>query len=192
LIAVNEPQVINLSLHKSGTTSLEDHLVAIGYPSVARAEDSTRVIGTLATLARQLSLGVALSPGLVNHIKRFASQFSVLSDVPWFYYPELMVHLWPNANFIHVVRPRKDWWGSVERHFGQWSHHGHALFYDGVENPKHSPESYLRCRKEHIKRVRALPVSVLEVDLYNEKIGDIVSDYLGRPREPFPHANKSS
>ena len=179
---VDEPKVICIGWHKTGTTTLGDALLLLGY----------EVLGARVDLADDLLTG-NIEPAL-----ELAADFSALQDVPWNALYQELDQAFPGSRFILTVRDEDNWLKSAVRHFGarnydtpifQW------LYGTGRINGNEQRflERYQRHNREVREYFRDRPTDLLVYNLEERPGWEPLCHFLGKPipNKPFPHSNPS-
>lgn len=122
--AVRDPnvnlQVISLGLSRTGTTSLQEALIRLGFGpchggvDLFRSPAQTALYHNIYTgiIAGKVTAG---DPSLNNQIRKSMQGYRSLTDTPICYLVPETVAAYPNAKYILTVRPDgpKGWWASV-------------------------------------------------------------------------------
>jgi hypothetical protein len=101
MINSKHSKVICIGWHKTGTSSLGDALLDLGYTVTGARED----------------LAYSLLDGDIEPSLEVAKKFEALQDLPW---AALYIELdkaFPNSKFILTVREEQDWLNSAKKHF---------------------------------------------------------------------------
>lgn len=176
-------KVICVGWHKTGTTTIGDALLTLGYD----------VIGARVDLADEL-LEDNLDPVL-----ELATEFSGLQDVPWNALYRELDRAFPDSRFILTIRDEEKWLDSAIRHFGrreydtpifQW------LYGEGRINGNEQLylERYRRHNREVIEYFSERPQDLLVIQLEDKQGWKPLCNFLGQPMpaRTFPHSNPAS
>jgi hypothetical protein len=96
-----QPKVFCIGWHKTGTSTLGDALLILGY----------KVTGA------RLDLAHSLLDGDIRPALKVAEQFEALQDVPWAALFKELDMQFPNSKFILTVRDDEEWLNSAKKHF---------------------------------------------------------------------------
>lgn len=174
-------KVFCIGWHKTGTTTLGDALLILGYKNV---------------LGARLDLVDYLLNGDVQKVLDLASGFDALQDVPWnALYKELDIRF-PGSKFILTIRDEDKWLRSATNHFKtNYSHMREWLYGKGVL--KGNEEIYLNRYRAHNVGVmdyfRDRPRDLLIMDFSKGHGWVELCNFLETPipRRKFPHSNKA-
>lgn len=175
-------KVICIGWHKTGTSTMGDALIELGY----------NVLGARVDLAEELL------NGNVSEALEVAAPFPALQDVPWNGLYRELDRAFPDSKFILTVRNESNWLRSASRHFGgrkydtpifQWLY--------GKGRIHGNEESFLKRYRAHNMEVRQYfsdrPDKLLVFNLEENPGWGPLCAYLGAPEPsvPFPHSNPS-
>ena len=179
---INKSKVICIGWHKTGTTTLGDALLTLGY----------EVLGARVDLAEELL------KGNMEQALDLAGDFSALQDVPWNALYQELDQAFPGSRFILTVRDEDNWLKSAVRHFGarnydtpifQW------LYGTGRINGNEQCflERYQRHNREVREYFRDRPNDLLVYNLEERPGWEPLCRFLQKPipDKPFPHSNPS-
>ncbi len=175
-------KVFGIGFHKTGTTSLDEALRALGYrvtgPNGTRDPDIGR---TYPEMTRTLS-----------------QQFDAFQDNPWPLVYREMDALWPEAKFVLTWRDPQKWVASQVKHFGTAvTPMREAIYGAGRGCPEGNEAHYLAVYTAHTDAWRAYfrdrPGKLLELNFEQGDDWATLCAFLGRPvpEAAFPHANKA-
>lgn len=174
-------KVFCIGFHKTGTTSLEVALKALGY----------RVTGPNGVGDENIKDNVLdMAYGLVN-------QFDAFQDNPWPIIYKQIDQRYPGSKFILTLRKTEDWISSQIRHFGCEVTPMRTWIY-GVGCPQGNEEIYIKRFESHNQDVQSYfkgrPKDLLVLDLSKGQIWEHLCPFLGVdiPDISFPHMNKAS
>lgn len=175
-------KVICIGWHKTGTSTMGDALIELGYD----------VLGARVDLAEELL------NGNTSKALEVAAPFPALQDVPWnALYRELDL-AFPDSKFILTIRNEDNWLKSAIRHFGdreydtpifQWLY--------GKGRLRGNEEFFLKRYQAHNMEVRDYfsdrPDNLLVLNLEDNPGWGPLCAFLdaSEPSAPFPHSNPS-
>jgi hypothetical protein len=175
----NKQKVFCIGWHKTGTTTLGDALLTLGYT----------VLGARLDMAEYLIKGDFETP------IQLVANFDAVQDVPWAALYKELDQAYPGSKFILTVRDEKKWLNSAANHFGdsftlmrKW------LYGNGVL--RGNEDLYLERYRRHYKEVKAYfenrPDDLLIMDLSIRDGWDKLCTFLDKPlpKKAFPHSNK--
>lgn len=186
-------KIFGIGFQKTGTKSLHQALLALGYRSqhgilINRPRGGTRGgVQMELPITREKLLNVALPR---------VAEADAFCDNPW---PVLFRELdagFPNSKFILTVRDPQGWISSMVRHFGQRSSPMSAFLY-GVPDPSENEQRCIDVFNDHnasvIQYFASRPSDLLVVDFEKGEGWEALCRFLGRPvpKKPFPHANSA-
>lgn len=173
-------KVFCIGFHKTGTSSLQRALAALGYrvtgPNGIRDKD-------IAENALQLA-------------HRVVPYYDAFQDNPWPVLYREMDKAYPGSKFILTTRDSEEWFSSQLSHFGEKSTPMREWIY-GKGFPSGNAEAYIERYERHNHEVceyfRGRSEDLLVMDL---AIGDgwrKLCNFLGHevPSQPFPHTNSA-
>lgn len=176
---MNNKKIFCIGWHKTGTTTIGDAFLKLGYS----------VVGA------RLDLTESLQDGKLETALKIADDFDVLQDVPWNSLFKELDQGFPNSKFILTVRDPEKWLNSAIKHFGNTHCEMHAYLYGkGVVNG--NEQLYLERYKKHNAEVleyfKDRPDDLLIMDLSKGHAWEELCGFLGIkiPKKPFPHSNK--
>lgn len=175
-----EAKVICIGWHKTGTTTMGDALLELGYS----------VLGARVDLADPLLAGnskLALDQ---------AAPYSALQDVPWNALFRELDQAFPGSRFILTTRDENKWLNSAVRHFGsrdydtpifQWLYGAARI----SGNEQRYLERYRRHNQEVMEYFRDRPDDLLVFNLEENPGWEPLCTFLDKPipTHPFPHSN---
>jgi hypothetical protein len=177
-----ESKVIGLGFQKTGTSSLREALIILGY----NVKDTSQ---------RAL---IPILKGNDKKIKRILEHHNALEDTPWYIIYKKLDKWYPHSKFILTIRDEEDWYRSVSRHIGDLKNPMHEWIYGkGMSLPKHNKENTISVYKEHVKNVKDYfkdrPNDLLIIDFSKNDGWQEICEFLKKndPKTPFPHANKT-
>jgi hypothetical protein len=176
---MKEPKVFCVGWHKTGTTTMGDALLTLGY----------KVMGA------RLDFADLLLQGEVDTVVKQVDSFDALQDVPWAALYKELDRRYPGSKFILTMRDEQSWLNSASRHFKDLDVPLHKWLYgEGVLWG--NEERYLNRYRQHYAEVLAYfenrPQDLLIMDLANGDDWEKLCDFLQCPvpRKRFPHSNK--
>lgn len=174
-----EPKVICIGWHKTGTTTLGDALLTLGY----------NVVGA------RLDLAESLLKNDTSRAINLAQQFTALQDVPWNALYKELDEKYPGSKFILTIRNEDKWLLSAQKHFrDNYSPMREWLYGNGVL--KGNEELYINRFRKHYEEVssyfKGRENDLLIMDLSQGDNWDKLCDFLKKPKpnKVFPHSNK--
>ena len=173
-------KVIGIGFHKTGTSTLGDALIELGY----------EVVGA------RLDLTESLKKNSTDEAFELADQFEALQDVPWAILFKELDERYPGAKFILTVREEDKWLNSVVKHFGDKYFEMHEWIYGkGVAagNEQLYLERYKKHNREVLEYFSERQDDLLVVDWSKNRndwkpICDLLECPI--PNKAFPHSNK--
>lgn len=178
-LQIGKRKVICIGWHKTGTTTLGDALLDLGYS----------VVGA------RLDLVDHLRAGDLESVFKVADTYVALQDVPWNALFRELDQRYPGSKFILTVRDESKWLLSVEKHFGA-SYSAMREWLYGVGVFKGNERVYLTRYRKHYEDVksyfRSRPNDLLIMDLSKGDDWRKLCSFLGCPipKKRFPHSNK--
>ncbi|HYI07974.1 MAG TPA: sulfotransferase [Thermoanaerobaculia bacterium] len=171
-------KVFGLGLSKTGTSSLTDALILLGFRAV------------------HYPLDLAM-----------AKDVDALTDIPVAPYYAELDRLWPGSRFILTIREKTSWLRSIEMHWRlmlQWwddATPGMRRYHERVAMAAYGTlafdrEHFSRTCDAHERKVRdyfrGRPHDLLVIDICGGEGWPHLCPFLGlaEPRAPFPHANE--
>lgn len=177
------PRIFGIGLNKTGTSSLHEALVTLGYTSLHFAGPEK------AGLIRR---AVEESKPLLTYLD---PAFDAFSDTPITNYYHLADLQYPGSKFILTVRDIDNWLESRRRHVEKNKKRLAAGEYAG-EFLEIDVERWAGSYRRHVGAVRSYfasrPDDLLEYDLTAGAGWEPLCDFLGHPlpAEPFPWENR--
>ena len=175
-------KIICAGMHKTGTTTLEKALTALGYKV---KKDTTRLL-------------IPILRGNFQKAADLIGDHDAVEDMPWFMIYRELDELIPGSKFILTLRDEEDWYRSISRHVGDVrSAHAEWIFGRGKGIVKHHKENTLEVYRRHNKGVldyfQDRPEDLLVMDFSRDDGWEKLCPFLEKemPDEPFPHVNKS-
>jgi len=176
-----KPKVICIGWHKTGTTTLGDALLILGFS----------VMGARIDLAEKL-LNDDVDPVLSE-----AAPFDSLQDVPWNALYKELDQKYPNSKFIFTVRDEQKWLKSATKHFkATYSPMREWLYGQGVLIG--NEELFLNRYRQHNNEVLAYfkerPNDLLVLNLDQGFGWKEIGLFLNKPipKKKFPFSNKGT
>ena len=175
-------KVICIGWHKTGTTTMGDALIELGYD----------VLGARVDLAEELLNGNA------SAALEVAAPFAALQDVPWNALYQELDRAFPGSKFILTIRNEENWLKSAIRHFGGRDYDTpifHWLY--GKGKIQGNEDAFLKRYQAHNMEVRdyfsARPDKLLEFNLEDNPGWGPLCSFLDKPvpSVAFPHSNPS-
>ena len=173
-------KVFCIGFHKTGTTSLEVALSALGY----------RVTGPNGHLDPDIEKNV------LTMAFELVEQYDAFQDNPWPILYKQLDARYPGSKFILTLRDSGSWIDSQVKFFGRRETPMRRLIY-GVGNPEGNEAVYVERFESHNREVqdhfRDRPDDLLVMDFANGDGWEKLCPFLGLavPITPFPHANKT-
>jgi hypothetical protein len=177
----NQPnsKVICIGWHKTGTSTMGDALLTLGYTVTGARED----------LAYSL-LGGDIQPAL-----EVARKFEALQDIPWAALFKELDLAFPNSKFILTLRDDQAWLNSAKKHFKDGNIKLHEWLYgDGVLEG--NEDLYLERFKSHNQGVKEYfknrSDDIIVMDFKQGDAWEKLCTFLDVPvpKKAFPHSNK--
>lgn len=175
----NATKIFCIGWHKTGTTTIGEALLILGY----------QVVGA------RLDLAAPLLKGNVELVIEEALKFESFQDVPWAALFKELDIAYPGSKFIFTVRDEKQWLNSASKHFGGKYYKIHEWLY-GVGVLSGNEERYLARYREHNEEVLSYfknrPNDLLIMSWDDGDSWKKLCAFLGKPlpRQSFPYANK--
>lgn len=172
-------KVIVIGLQRTGTTSMGQALLDLGYDVVA---GNSKV-------ENYLSLGQK------DKVLEYADQFDAYQDLPWIFLYKELDKKYPNSKFILTKRDEQDWIKSMVNHFGHTDTKLKKWAY-GAGCPKNNEDLYLEVFRNHYKEVEAYfkgrENDILTVEVGKDQSWDRLCSFLNKPipKKKFPFENK--
>ncbi|MFO1142508.1 MAG: sulfotransferase [Amaricoccus sp.] len=171
-------KVFGIGFHKTGTTTLRDALMILGY----------RVTGPNGTKDPEIAAK------LDEMVEDLSARFDAFQDNPWPLVYRKMDALYPGSKFVLTVRDPERWIASAVRDFAERDSPMRQLIY-GVGHPKGHEALYIARMQAHNAEVaeyfRDRPGDLITLDWSKRPGWEPLCDFLGMPvpKDPFPHAN---
>ena len=175
-------KVIGVGFHKTGTTTLGDCLIHLGYNHISCSREAFALYK-----ASEISALLTLM-----------DCFDSFEDWPWpFIYREAF-EKYPEAKFILTTRPNEEvWFSSLTKHVvrpmaSQLTYRDHIY---GCHEPAENKAPYVNKYLQHNQSIRDFfadkPNSLIEVCWENGDGWEEICSFLGHdiPNVPFPHRN---
>jgi len=181
---VAKEKIINVTLNKSGTSSVEEALRRLGY--------------SVSSLAVEFPYTF---PEYKALLAKIAYKHNAVSDLPWpSLYPEYF-SWFPDAKMILCLRPVEDWIEScIRNHGGTESQPRELIYGPGKSDPGQNAGHWKDYYKAHTKRVfdfveeNQLQDRFLCLRLYDSGNLLKLESFLDNPKNQitrFPHTNKT-
>ena len=176
---INDLKVICVGWHKTGTSSIGDALIHLGY----------KVVGA------RLDLYDSLSKGDLKPAFEISKEFNALQDVPWAALYKELDNEYPGSKFILTIRDEEEWLNSAKKHFKSKNYEMHKWLYGkGVidSNEKVYIERYKKHNKDVITYFKQRPNDFLVLNLSKNNGWESLCDFLDKPipKIKFPFSNK--
>jgi hypothetical protein len=184
MATAHTPRVFGIGLNKTGTTSLHEALLRLGYNALHWGGPAVRQ-----RVLRALSDGRPL----LTYLPADLDAFTDIEDLSHNF--DLLDAQYPGSKFILTVRPLDDWLDSRRRHVennqakrAQGAYHGTFLEVD--------IDGWIAEYEAHHARVwqyfAGRPHQLLVVDVTANPAWGPLCEFLGQPEpaEPFPWANR--
>lgn len=173
-------KVFCIGFSKTGTTSLDQALKALGY----------RVMGPVGLNDKHIARDV------LKLTLPIVEQYDAFADNPWpIIYRELDQHF-PGSKFILTIRDSESWIKSAVDHFGVKIKPMHVWIY-GVQTAAGNESVYIERYERHNREVQEYfkkrPGDFLLLDIKDPDPWGKICTFLGctRPDIPYPHVNKA-
>ena len=177
----NRNKVICIGWHKTGTSTLGDALIMLGY----------NVLGS------RLDLAEDLLKSNKETALNVASSYDALQDVPWAALYKDLDTAFPNSKFIFTFREEDSWLKSAVHHFGKnevkrkifkWLY-GYSSIIGHEEAFK---QRYRKHNEEVLAYFKNRTDDFLIMDLSQGDGWEKLCKFLNKPipQKPFPHSNK--
>lgn len=177
-------KVFGIGFQKTGTTSLRDALIMLGY----RVCDGC---------------GNAVNPRIRELVYKICyklvDQYDAFEDHPWSVLYKELDCKYPNSKFILTIRPTDQWIKSIRSHFGRTYIPLHEWIY-GAGYPEGNEDVYINRYEQHNANVleyfkyRPNDLLVLSLDgsMSSNELWERLCLFLGRPvpNEEFPCSNR--
>jgi hypothetical protein len=173
-------KVVVIGLQRTGTTSLGQVLLMLGYDVVATAP----------------KLADYLVVGNKEKVLEFADQFDAYQDLPWIFLYKELDKKYPNTKFIFTKRDEQSWIKSMVNHFGNTDTEMRKWAY-GVGCPKKNEKKYIDVYRIHNKEVtkyfEGREKDLLVVELGRDQNWQRLCAFLEKPvpKKKFPFENKN-
>ncbi len=177
-----EPKVICIGWHKTGTSSIGDAMLALGYD----------VLGARVDLADKLLSGT-VAAALAE-----AVPYTALQDVPWNALYKELDRSFPGSKFILTIRDEENWLKSAVRHFGEREYETPIFrWLYGKGRISGNEECFRERYRLHNQDVREYfanrPDDLLVLNLEENPGWTPLCEFLSKsePSVAFPHSNPS-
>jgi hypothetical protein len=174
-----QPKVFCIGWHKTGTSTLGDALLILGY----------KVTGA------RLDLAHSLLDGDIRPALKVAEQFEALQDVPWAALFKELDMQFPNSKFILTVRDDEEWLNSAKKHFkDKYGKIREWLYGKGVLEG--NEELYIERYRRHYEDVEVYfkdrQNDIIIIDFKQGDGWEKLCSFLDKPipQKAFPHSNK--
>lgn len=172
-------KVIVIGLQRTGTTSMGQALLDLGYD----------VVGGNRKLENYLYSGQK------DKVLAYADKFDAYQDLPWIFLYKELDKKYPNSKFILTKRDEQSWIRSMVNHFGdidtilkKWAY--------GAGYPKNNENLYLEVFRRHYKEVDAYfkgrEDDILIIEVGKDQNWAKLCSFLNKPipKKKFPFENK--
>lgn len=172
-------KIICIGWHKTGTSTLGDALLMLGYKVIGARED----------------LAYSLLEGDYKPALSLAEKFEALQDVPWAVLYKELDQSFPNSKFILTERNEDAWLNSAKKHFKDKDIKLHDWIY-GVGVLDGNEDIYIERYRKHYKEVKDYfknrPDDIIIMDFEKGDGWDKLCEFLDVPvpKKAFPHSNK--
>lgn len=176
---LKQSKVICIGWHKTGTSTLGDALLTLGYKVTGARED----------------LAYSLIEGDIKPALDLAEKFEAIQDVPWAALFKDLDQAFPGSKFILTVRDEEAWLNSAKKHFQDKDYKLHEWLY-GTGVIEGNEDIYINRYKKHYKEVNEYfkdrPEDIIVMDFKNGDGWDKLCLFLDKPvpKKSFPHSNK--
>lgn len=176
---MNQTKVFCIGWHKTGTTTLGDALLSLGYT----------------VLGARLDMAQPLLKGETDTALKLAENFDALQDVPWAALFKELDAAFPASKFILTTRDESKWLLSASKHFaGDYTVMREWLYGNGVLSGNESLylERYRKHNADVLSYFKDRPNDLLVMDLTKGDGWEKLCPFLGKsiPEKKFPHSNK--
>ena len=178
---MEKPKVFGIGFQKTGTTSLESALEALGY----------RVYGGDKNLMKYDD-----RRALKDYISETLKNWDAVQDMPWPLVYKELYELYPEAKFILTKRDSASWIKSVVRHFGMVRIPLHQKIYN-VPKAEGYESIYLETYEQHNKDVVEYfkgKDNFLVMEIGKNFNYEVLCDFIGLQKpetDAFPHSRKN-
>jgi hypothetical protein len=176
---ITTPKIICIGWHKTGTSTMGDALITLGF----------NVVGARLDLANHL---------LNNNTQAVidvAKEYDALQDVPWAVLFKELDNEFPNSKFILTIRDERNWLHSAKKHFGDsYTAMRKWIYGNGILNGNEN--LYIERYRKHYSDVKDYfkdrPDDIIVMDLKNGAGWNKLCSFLNKPipKKAFPHSNK--
>tara|TARA_B110000211_G_C14089961_1_gene558494 strand:- start:4766 stop:5479 length:714 start_codon:yes stop_codon:yes gene_type:complete len=173
------PKVICIGWHKTGTSTLGDALIDLGYSVTGARED----------------LAYSLLDGDIDPSIEVAKNFQALQDVPWAALYQELDKAFPSSKFILTTREEQAWLNSAKKHFKNKNYKLHQWLY-GNGIIEGNEKIYLERYRQHYESVKTYfkdrPDDLLVMNFSKGDAWEKLCTFLNKPipKKTFPHSNK--
>jgi len=189
--AALRPKIFIVGLSKTGTTSIGDALVLLGYKRLGWKDIRSRqLVHTWAN-------------GDYDALKDQTRYFDAFEDLPWPFMYRQMAEMYPTAKFVLSLRKdEQTWLTSMRRHVGRGNWRAYEYFY-GTDQVDGHEDVVLHSYRNHTENVRSYfrhqPHRYVEITIDDD--GDVNWEAICRvaecpegrvPSVPFPKSNTAS
>lgn len=185
---MQEPKVICIGFHKTGTSSLGLALSELGY-TVAGYMQFRDIADD------PLTNGGDIHSAIRQRAAELIHSFDAFKDTPWPLLYKEMDEWLPNSKFILITRDEERWLQSVVKDFGEHPNPIRNYIY-GAPAPVGNEETYLHRYKRHNTEVLDYfsnrPNDLLHLHLDHGEVNwTNICQFLDKsaPDRPWPHAN---
>lgn len=171
-------KVFGIGFHKTGTSTLESALRALGYTVKGTFGVNDDTIGDT----------------VVERAIEIAGQYDAVQDNPWPLVYRDLDEAYPDSKFVLTMRDTDKWWVSLERHFGGKTTAMRTWIY-GVGDPAGHEDIYKQRYEAHnaevVEYFSERPDDLLVVDVTAGGGWVELCSFLGAdiPDMDFPHRN---
>lgn len=177
-------KVFGIGFQKTGTTSLRDALIILGYRVCDGCgnADNPRISKIVYEICYKL-----------------IEQYDAFEDHPWSVLYKELDSKYPNSKFILTIRPTDQWIKSILSHFGQTYIPLHEWIY-GVGYPEGNEDIYIHRYEKHNAdileyfkyRPNDLLILLLDGSMNSHELWEKLCLFLGKPvpNEKFPCSNR--
>jgi len=174
-----QPKVICIGWHKTGTTTLGDALLDLGYNVTGARTD----------------LAYSLLDGDIEPALEVAKKFEALQDVPWAALYKELDKAFPNSKFILTIRNEQAWINSAKKHFkNNQTVMRHWLYGNAVLEG--NEDVYLDRYRQHYQGIKTYfkdrPDDLIVMNFSKGDAWEKLCTFLNKPipKKTFPHSNK--
>lgn len=187
-----------LSMHRCATQSAHQFLVSAGYNAIHNPSGRSKLDFQHEWVGRESDLDFIFD----NLMQKVSGRFNAVSDNPMAALHEQALRAFPDGKFILVTREPQEWVNSVREHIkdrafvpAEKIQYWRYLSGKPEKITDISDADLIRAYDDHIAQTRdhfakagkSDNLSIVDLDMSDEEIGQRLSAFLGTPPQPFPH-----